>query len=79
MASIEVQSPQEKAQIIMVHEGPSTRNNAAEAHRYFEEANNADLPEHIAEAKRDTARFLAQLAFEDRKKEYAGEKPPTSR
>lgn len=92
MTLIEVQAPQEKAQTIVVHEGPGDRDNAAEARRYFKEAEDPNLPEYVAEAKRDTARYLASLALESgqevksarsdldsRVQQYLGNEKPTSR
>jgi hypothetical protein len=87
MTLIEVQSSQEKAQTIMVHEGPDDRDNTAEAARYRQEAENQNLSKWERWSKLDTASVLTELALKDaaksdlanRIKEYSGEKPPTSR
>jgi hypothetical protein len=91
MTTIEVQAPQEKAQIISVHEGPNDRDNLKESLRYKQESEAPGLSPIEVWAKMDTANNLATIALEqhkaslpnsdlnERTQEYLGNKAPRSR
>ncbi|MDB5159851.1 MAG: hypothetical protein JWO99_114 [Candidatus Saccharibacteria bacterium] len=86
MTLITVEAPQEAPQIISVAHEPI--NYAEASARYYQEAEDPDLNEHVRKAKVSTADYLAKRALEisgntsdlgNRIKEYTGEKPATSR
>jgi hypothetical protein len=86
MTLITVEAPQEAAQPISVNHEPI--NYAEASARYYREAEDLSLNEHVRKEKISTADYLAKRALEisgstsdldNRIKEYSGEKPATSR